>query len=361
MYRREVEERTILLALTGSRGYGLATEKSDHDYRGVFIATKPYYLGFAKIEQQDRGWSEGEELFPYLTKDTCIYELRKFLELSAANNPNILELLWFKQYLHLTLVGQQLVRHKHLFLSKKVRQTYSGYGYAQIRKLESHRKWLLEPPTQKPLPSDFGLDTVGPMTVSEINTFLEYLYNLIRERVQFFEESQELYELLTAKIDFKAVLKQYPLPETTIEYTQKIASTTKDFMELLQRSHQYCSALNNYKSYQDWKKNRNPARAVMEAKVGYDCKFAMQAIRLLRTGIEILETQNLIVDRREAGDAEQLLAIKRGDYNYEEVMNIASELYRGLDQAYSRSQLPKSVDHEAVNQLCIDLVTKQGW
>lgn len=42
-------------------------------------------------------------------------------------------------------------------------------------------------------------------------------------------------------------------------------------------------------------------------------------------------------------------------------MNIASELYRGLDQAYSRSGLPKSVNHEAVNQLCIDLVTKQGW
>lgn len=99
----------------------------------------------------------------------------------------------------------------------------------------------------------------------------------------------------------------------------------------------------------------------MEAKVGYDCKFAMQAIRLLRTGIEILLTQNLIVDRREAGDAEQLLAIKRGDYTYEEVMKIANELYCGLNEAYARSELPKSVDSEVVNQLCIELVTKQGW
>lgn len=361
MYRQKIEQRTILLALTGSRGYGLATEKSDYDYRGVFIATKPYYLGFDKIEQQDRGWDEGEGLFPYLTKDTCIYELRKFLELSAANNPNILELLWFKEYLHLTPVGQELIRHKQLFLSTKVRQTYSNYGYAQIRRLESHRKWLLAPPIQKPLPSDFGLDTAQPMTVSELNAFLEYLYYLIRERVQFLESSQELYELLTAKIDFKAVLKQYPLPAATIEYTQKLAGTPKEFIDLLQRSHQYRLALNNYKSYQDWQKNRNPARAAMEAKVGYDCKFAMQAIRLLRTGIEILETQNLIVDRREAGDAEQLLAIKRGDYTYEEVMKIANKLYRGLNEAYLRSGLPKSVDSEVVNQLCIELVTKQGW
>ena len=251
----------------------------------------------AQIEQQDRGWDETEGLFPYLTKDTCIYELRKFLELSAANNPNILELLWFKDYLHLTDVGRELVQHKHLFLSTRVRQTYSNYGYAQIRRLESHRKWLLNPPTQKPIPSDFGLDTVPPMTVAELNTFLEYLYHLIRERIQYLEESHELYELLSAKIDFKAVLKQYPLPQTTIEYTQKLASTPKEFIDLLQRSHQYRLAVNNYKSYQDWKNNRNPARAAMEAKVGYDCKFAMQAIRLLRTGIEILETQNLIVDR----------------------------------------------------------------
>ncbi len=49
MDRRQVEERTVLLVLTGSRGYGLATEQSDYDYRGVFIATKPYYLGFGLV------------------------------------------------------------------------------------------------------------------------------------------------------------------------------------------------------------------------------------------------------------------------------------------------------------------------
>jgi len=49
MNRQEVENRTIIIALTGSRGYGLATETSDYDYRGIFIATKPYYLGFSQI------------------------------------------------------------------------------------------------------------------------------------------------------------------------------------------------------------------------------------------------------------------------------------------------------------------------
>ncbi|MBD2001753.1 MULTISPECIES: nucleotidyltransferase domain-containing protein [Cyanophyceae] len=172
MNRQEVENRTIIIALTGSRGYGLSTETSDYDYRGIFIATKPYYLGFSQIEQKDKGWAEEPGNFTYLTKDTSIYELKKFLELSADNNPNILELLWFKDYVHITQIGKILKEHKQMFLSKKVKHTYAGYGYPQIKKLESHRRWLLEPPTRKPEPEDFELERNQPLSVGEINSFL---------------------------------------------------------------------------------------------------------------------------------------------------------------------------------------------
>lgn len=362
MNRLEIENRTILLALTGSRGYGLDTPASDYDYRGVFIATEPYYLGFNIIEQKDRGWeTEPSAKFPFLSKDTCLYELKKFLKLLIDNNPNILELLWFKDYIHLTEVGERLREHRQIFLSKKVKQTYSGYGYAQIKKLESHRRWLLNPPTEKPTAAEFGLVDIPPLTVSQMNGFLEYLYGLVRARIEFLEPSQELYKLLTADIDFKGVLKQYPLPESTLEMTQNLSNSSNDFIQLLQKSQQYQRACREYQHYQDWKKNRNRDRAEMEAKVGYDCKFAMQAIRLLKTGIEVLKTQILVVDRREAGDAEELLAIKKGVYSYDEVMEIAKKLYQQLDQAEAVSTLPKSVDEAVVNQLCMDLVSQQGF
>jgi hypothetical protein len=361
MNYEEIENRAILIALTGSRGYGLATESSDYDYRGVFIATKPYYLGFDQIEQRDSGWSENSKKFSYLAQDTCLYELKKFLKLSADNNPNILELLWFKDYVHLTEVGKVLQEHKEMFLSKKVKHTYSGYGYAQLRKLESHRRWLLDPPQEKPQPQDFSLEPNQLLTVSEINSFLEYLYLLIRERIEYLSESESLYNLLTAEVDFKGVLKQHALPEETLDYTLNLTNSSKDFIKLLQKSQQYQNALREYQNYQQWKKHRNPRRAEMEAKVGYDCKFAMQAIRLLKTGVEILENKTVIVDRRETGDAAELLAIKNGDYSYETVMNIANDLYNNLDAAYATSTLPRGVDKEAVNQLCIDLVTLQGW
>ena len=361
MNRQQIETRTILIALTGSRGYGLATEKSDYDYRGIFVATKPYYLGLKKIEQKDKGWTEEPGDFNYLSQDTCIYELRKFLALSIENNPNILELLWFKDYVHLTEVGRVLQQHKQMFLSKKVKQSYAGYGYAQIKRLESHRRWLLEPPKEKPKPEDFGVEVAQLLTIVQINSFLEYLYRLIKDRIQFLEEAEELYHLLTAEIDFKAVLKQYPLQEDTLEYTRIITNTSHNFIQLLQKSQQYYSACREYENYRQWQQNRNPARAAMEAKVGYDAKFAMQAIRLLKTGIEILETQNIIIDRREAGDAEELLAIKNGEYSYDQVMAIANSLYNQLDVSYQKSTLPKNVDREAVNQLCIDLVMMQKW
>lgn len=361
MNRQEIEARTILIALTGSRGYGLATETSDYDYRGIFIATKPYYFGLKEIEQKDTGWTEEPGNFSYLAKDTCIYELRKYLQLSMDNNPNILELLWFKDYVHLTEAGKILKERRQMFLSKKVKQTYAGYGYAQIKRLESHRRWLLQPPQEKPKPEDFGLEANQPMTIVQMNAFLEYLYQLIRDRIQFFEEAEELYNLLMAEIDFKAVLKQYALPEETLEYTRELSRASENFIQLLQKSQLYHSALREYDNYQQWKKNRNPARAAMEAKVGYDAKYAMQAIRLLKTGIEILETQNVIVDRREAGDDRELMAIKKGEHTYDEVMAMANHFYQQLDVAYAKSTLPKSVDKEAVNQLCIDLVSLQGW
>jgi uncharacterized protein len=42
-------------------------------------------------------------------------------------------------------------------------------------------------------------------------------------------------------------------------------------------------------------------------------------------------------------------------------MAIANSLYQGLEQAAVGSELPPDVDRDAINQLCVDLVTQQGW
>ena len=53
MKRLEVETRTILLALTGSRLYRVHNENSDYDYKGICIPTLPYFIGTQNFEQLD--------------------------------------------------------------------------------------------------------------------------------------------------------------------------------------------------------------------------------------------------------------------------------------------------------------------
>ncbi|WGV27879.1 nucleotidyltransferase domain-containing protein [Halotia branconii] len=362
MKRLEVEQRTILIGLAGSHGYGLNRPDSDLDFRGVFIAPKRYYLGFDRVEQKDAGWDE-LGIFPFIdgNKDTVIYELKKIIQLLSGANPNVLELLWLNNYPVLTSVGQYLIKHKKLFLSKKVKHTYSGYAFAQIKKMETHRKWLLNPPQKKPIPSDFGIEDEAVLIKDELNAFLEYLYNLIRGRIEFLEEAEQLYKLLTADIDFKGVLKQYTLPDATLEYTQKLTNSRKDFIRLLKKSQNYQVALREWKAYLSWQENRNPARAEMERKSGFDLKHGMHCIRLLRSGLEILQQGQVIVDRRIAGDVDDLKAILKGEYSYEEVMKMAEDLVAQMELVYEESILPPRPDLEQINELCMELVEMQGW
>jgi predicted nucleotidyltransferase len=362
MKRIEVEQRTIFVGLAGSHGYGLNRPESDYDYRGVFIAPKRYYLGFDSIEQKDSGWDESG-IFPFIdgNEDTVIYELRKVIHLLAGANPNVLELLWLNNYPFLTNVGQHLINHRHLFLSKKVKHTYSGYAFAQIKKMETHRKWLLNPPTKKPLPADFDIMDEVPLSKDELNAFLEYLYLLIRGKIEFLEESEQLYKLLTGDIDFKGVLKQYTLADETLAYTQNLTHSRKDFIRLLQKSQSYQIALREWKAYISWQENRNPARAEMEKKSGYDLKHGMHCIRLLRSGLEILQRGEVTVDRNLAGDIDDLKAILRGDYSYEQLMKMAEDLVAQMDAFYEQSSLSHRPDLEQINDLCMELVEMQGW
>ena len=317
MDRKTVESGIILLSLTGSQAYGMAMPESDCDYKGIFIAPKAYYLGFKSIEQKDRDWDQepGTGLFPMLdnAKDCVVYELRKFLTLIGNNNPNILEMLWLDPefYLHLSPVAEKLISYRQHFLSQKIRSSFIGYAFAQIQRVETHRKWLLNPPNKKPIPQDFGLDEeqYKPLTKTEINAFLEFLYMLVRDCIEFLEPAAELRTLLLEKIDYKGILKQHPLPENLLPKIQEYTRSQTDFIHWLHISQRYRQALNEWNAYCQWKKGRNPQRMALEAKCGYDAKHTAHCIRLLRMGIEVLKEGVIKVHRHKVGDAQELLSI----------------------------------------------------
>jgi len=112
-----------------------------------------------------------------------------------------------------------------------------------------------------------------------------------------------------------------------------------------------------WKDYWTWKKNRNPARAELEKEHGLDVKHAMHLVRLLRMAREILEQGKVIIKRP---DAEELLAIRNGRFNYDELVREAELADKELDVLYQRSKLPDKPDRVAINKLLVD-VTTEYW
>jgi predicted nucleotidyltransferase len=361
MLRKRIEERSILIGLAGSHAYGLNTASSDEDFRGIFIADKEYYFGFETIEQKTSDWNQ-PGIFSFLdnTKDTVLFELKKFMELAKNANPNILELLWLNQYAFLNSVGAKLIENRTIFLSQRVKNTYTGYSKSQLAKIQSHRAWLLNPPTKKPIPSEFGIEE-EPLSKDNLNAFLEYLSILVRGKIEYLEPAEQLHQLLTADIDFKGLLKQYPIPEQVFEMTQQYTRCSHDFLVLLRKTQQYRSALNQWNAFCEWKKNRNPIRAEMEARCGFDLKHSVHLLRLLRMGTEILNSEELIVDRRQAGDSKELMSIRNGNLSYDEVMILAKQEEEKMEEAWKNTKLPHYADKSKINDFCIELVEMMGW
>lgn len=120
--------RIILLGLGGSYAYGTDNENSDIDFRGITLNLPSDLLGLTEFEQyEDR------------ETDTVIYSFNKIVKLLLECNPNTCEILGLdeEQYLIKTPLGQELIDHASLFLSKRAAKTFGGYAGAQLRRLQN--------------------------------------------------------------------------------------------------------------------------------------------------------------------------------------------------------------------------------
>lgn len=96
-------------------------------------------------------------------------------------------------------------------------------------------------------------------------------------------------------------------------------------------------------------------------KFGYDPKNASHLIRLLKMCEELLLTGKVNAFRE---DREELIAIKTGQYELEEIMEISKILSQKCDEAYEKSVLPESIDLDKVNDLSVEVMMlhfKEGY
>lgn len=279
----------IYQVVSGSRAYGLSTASSDLDIRGVCIPSRRYLLGLAPFEQ----WEQVNDAQGQAEQgETVIWGLAKFVRLALACNPNIIKVLYTPpdSVLFINEYGQQLVDARAPFLTRQAGRTFPEYAISQLRRLERHHRWLVNPPDHLPTQEEFG----GQATEG-----------------------------------------RYKFPDHDA-----------------QRAYQ--SALKHWNEYQIWVRDRNPERAELERRYGYDTKHAMHLLRLLKMGIEILSTGQVRVYRP---DREWLLAVRSGLLSYEELLSLAADYEKQLKGLYQTSTLPESPDAGAADAL----VEKLQW
>jgi uncharacterized protein len=378
-----IDDRLLILGVTGSQAYGLAIEGiSDVDIKGIFVGRRSYYLGLKQIEQiegkgdlgvftNNESGNKGIKKLDFATnkfdvmkaQDFVLYELKKYLSLLGNANPNIQEMLWLDEYIYLHPLGKLLVDNREKFLTKKVRSSYIGYANAQLKKVETHQRWLLNPPEREPKAEDFGFnDLYKPLSLSELNAFFNFLWLTVKDCIEYLEPAEELRDLLLEKIDYKQVFLNHRFPDEADRQIQEYTYANSDYMRLTYASRHYLGAKREWQNYQSWQKNRNLKRKGLEAKIGYDCKHASHALRLLYTGREIIQNKVLIVDRRQAGDAEYLLAIKQGNILYEEVMRECDRVFNEIKNIDNKDiDLPDYVDNDFLSDLCVEIVERMGF
>ena len=303
MNKKQLEKCTILKVISGSVAYGFNTKESDIDYRGISIPPKEYFLTPEKRFDQ------------YLTIDCTIYNIMKFFKLSMNNNPNILELLWIDKPEHIIYLDKYAKKLKSIrkeFLSTKVKFTYSGYAFSQLKRIKSHKKWLLEPPTHKPIRSEFDLDELDTINCSDRGALN------------------------------KLIERKYTFDSNIIKYIQK----ENKFQQATKQWNQYCK----------WKNNRNPKRAKLELKYGYDTKHATHLVRLMRQGLEILKTGELSVYRQ---DAKELLSIREGEWSFDKLIDYTTQLEVDMTNLYNNPKkcaVPKNCNREKLGNICMEML-----
>ncbi|PPK87289.1 putative nucleotidyltransferase [Neolewinella xylanilytica] len=341
---RIIEGHHLLLhCRSGSHAYGLATERSDEDFRGVFAARIDSFLGL----DHPRQLSDERN-------DRTYYELGRLFELLGKANPTALELLG-------TDGADVLYKHPLLadlraeaFLSKACRDSFAGYALTQIRKARGLNKKVHNPvaPERKGV-EDFCYIVQEGKSRPLRKWAREHKLPLTELALAGVDHARDLYAVyhdrgagwaagITRSDKANAVavtdVPEGELPVAYLSFSQDAYST-------------YCR---DYREYRAWERNRNDARyrGTLAHGRGYDAKNMMHTIRLLEMATEIFTTGRLNVRRP---NRSFLLSIRAGEYSLDEVLRIADERVEQLNLAAARSDLPHQVDSDRLNRRLVGL------
>jgi len=341
-------EYIILEAIVGSQLYGLATETSDTDTKGIFKLPNRELLKMSHPKQIN------DE-----TNDTVFYEIQRFLELAMSANPNVLELLYLPddkilQYTDIYLI---LRDHRAMFLTKAIKNSIGGYAIGQIKKARGKNKKIVNPIDKKRKDLLDFTYVLTPLGTVPIKDWLKRQRLTQNSQASYgasnIPNAHNMYYIYHnhGKYEFKGLIGE---DSNELRLSSIPKEVIADYTPIYCNTEAYSTYCKDYKEYWEWVEKRNPARyeSVKKHGKGYDGKNLMHCFRLLEMGIEAAKTGELQVERP---NKEWLLKVRTGEFEYDELLALAETKLKEFEDAVDASSLPDKIDAAEIDKILLQL------
>lgn len=305
-----LEPTIVLRTVVGSRAWGLAEEHSDTDERGVFALPLAWTAGLCE-RTEDLVSLDGSQTY---------WEVEKAIRQGLRADPNTLEMLFVPGARATDELGRWLLEEREAFVSREVYGSFARYAVSQLRRLEQsarlaeHRAvvlaWLRAEPTltldavahklaaatlssapSAGEPRASGADAPPPADLHRAKEYVKQLYRSLHDQA------------LLPAADFASLVAHAREADASFELPRELRpKNAYNLLRLL-----YVA--------QDWLEHGAP-------------EFAASGAR-----------------------RERLLAIKRSLVPLSEVLREAEELLPGLEEARTRTRLPRHPDVTRADRL----------
>lgn len=305
---KRLGKRIILMGMGGSYAYGTDQEGSDIDFRGITLNLPSDLIGLTEFEQYEDDKT-----------DTVIYSFNKMVKLLLECNPNTCEILGLDedQYLIKSELGQELLDHKGIFLSKRAVKSFGGYASAQLRRLQNAvaRDALAQSEKEK------------------------HILNSVRNALEDFQRKYDKFD----KGSIRLYIDKAENPEFE---TEIFVDASYQHLPLRDYENMWAVMHNVVRDYDKiGKRNKKKDDNHLN-------KHAMHLIRLFMMAIDLLEKGEIRTERSD--DLELLMKIRTGGFQREdgtfqkEFYDILSDYEERLERAAQVCVLPDRPDMEQV-------------
>lgn len=190
----------LALGVMGSLSHGTYVEGhiDDVDYMGVVLPPAQHIIGLGQWQH----WVHKKDEW-----DVVLYSLRKMVGLLLKANPNVVGLLWLRDedYAVTTPAFELLRANRDAFSSKHAYNSFSGYAYSQLEKMQKLAYQGYMGQKRKALVDEFGYDCKNAAhCIRLLRTSIEFLRT--GEMHVWREDRAELLDIKMGKWSLQRVL-----------------------------------------------------------------------------------------------------------------------------------------------------------